>query len=65
MKKKQCVNLSAKNIIFEQDDLTKKVILFNPNKMTVDLSVREDGKNSLIETFPFAHLPKAIKKLVK
>jgi len=65
MKKKPCVNLSAKNIVFDQDDLMKKVILFDPNKMTVNLSVREDGKNNIIETLPYAHLPKAIKKLVK
>jgi len=65
MKKKPCINLSAKNIIFEQDDLIKKVILFDPNKMIVNLSVREDRKNSIIETLPFAHLPKVIKKLVK
>jgi len=65
LKKKACINLSEKNIFFEQEGVKKKVILFDPNKMSVELSVREEGKQRVVQILPFAHLPKSIKKLIK
>ena len=64
-KKKQLVNLKAKNIEFTMDKVLYKLESFNPNTMTLSLLRLEEGEKTYIHDFPFAHLPKEIKKVIK
>ncbi|MDF1882150.1 hypothetical protein JHD50_13535 [Sulfurimonas sp. MAG313] len=64
--KKKVINLSEQNISFEENERHIKLISFNPNTMDLDVSISEVGeKNKKVIKFPFAHLPKDLKKLVK
>jgi len=65
-KKKKSVELSDKNINFEMDKQSIKIIRFHPTSMEVDVIVNNNGKLKMgMQTLPFAHLPKNIKKLIK
>ena len=65
-KKKPVIDLSAQTLTFELDELTAKLIAFNPNTMTLQINFYEDGnKVKTDNSFPFAHLPKSLKKTVK
>jgi len=64
-KKKQLIDLKAQNIEFKLDKVLYKLESFNPNFMTLSLLRLEDGEKTYIRDFPFAHLPKEIKKIVK
>jgi len=63
--KKKTLELSSEKITFEIEKLSYKVIRFYPTKMTLDVNVFEDGKKLGVQNIPFAHLPKATKKLIK
>ena len=60
-KKKPTLNLSSKNLIFEERERHFKIITFNQEKMTVSCIVTVDGRKEPYE-LPFAHLPKVLKK---
>ncbi len=64
-KEKKSIDLSALNISFVVQKSTFKVLRFHPVKMTVDVMVYENGTKEEIKMFPFAHLPKEIKKIIK
>jgi hypothetical protein len=64
-KEKKSIDLSALNISFVVQKSTFKVLRFHPAKMTVDVMVYENGTKEEIKMFPFAHLPKEIKKIIK
>ncbi|MEA1955511.1 MAG: hypothetical protein U9N02_03350 [Campylobacterota bacterium] len=65
-KKKKTIELSQKNITYEIDKQSYKIIRFMPLSMTVDIMVSNDGiLEKGIQNIPFAHLPKSIKKIVK
>lgn len=63
-KKKKTVDLSAKDIAYEIEEGTVKVIRFNPNLMTVDINIYAENENVRSATIPFAQLPKPIKQLI-
>ena len=63
-KKKKICDLRAQNIAYTQDNVSYKVIRFNPSYMTVHVIKYEDNEKREIE-MPFAHLPKEIKKIIK
>jgi len=66
IKKKKNEDLSDKNITFTLDKTTYKALRFYQAKMTVDAIVLEgeDNRKGIIN-FPFAHIPKATKKIIK
>ena len=64
-KKKKICDLSKENIEYTQENTHYKVLRFNPEYMTLHVVKFEDtGKKEIID-MPFAHLPKAIKKIIK
>ena len=64
--KKKVINLSEQNITFVEKERHFKIISFNPNTMDLDVSITEEGESKKkLMKFPFAHLPKELKKLIK
>jgi len=64
-KKKKICDMSKQNIEYTQDNIRYKVLRFNPEYMTVHVVKFEDDDKKEIVDMPFAHLPKAIKKIIK
>ena len=64
-KDKKSVELSEKKIAFEIKKVSYKVIRFYPSQMVVDVMVVDDGVKLGMQTLPFAHMPKEIKKIIK
>lgn len=64
-KKKEIIDFRNKNITFTQDGVEYKVLFLKKANMTVEISSIEKEKEIQVKTLPFAHLPKAIKSLVK
>lgn len=64
-KDKKSVELSEKKIAFEIKKVSYKVIRFYPSQMVVDVMVVDDGVKLGMQTLPFAHMPKDIKKIIK
>ncbi len=66
MAKKKSIELSQNNITFNMNKQSYKVIRFHPSSMNVDVMIYNDGiiKKGL-NTLPFAHIPKEIKKIIK
>ena len=65
IKKKFNEDLRAKNIEFEMINQKYKAIRFYQSKMTLDVMLIDDVEKRGIINIPFAHLPKAIKKILK
>jgi len=65
IKKKVNEDLRAKNITFERENIAYKVLKFYASKMTVDVMVLNDPNEKGVKNIPFAHIPKATKKLIK
>ncbi len=65
-KKKKSIELSEKNIEFTIEKISYKVIRFYPSAMTLDVMVsNENGVKIGVQTIPFAHATKDVKKLIK
>ncbi len=65
-KKKAVIDLSTQELTFDLDELTAKLIAFNPNTMTLQVNFYENGKKIKSDnSFPFAHLPKPLKRQLK
>jgi hypothetical protein len=65
-KRKAVIDLSAKGVSFPLDDREAKLVSFNQNSMTLVIDIYENGvKTGSDRDFPFAHLPKSVKKLLK
>ena len=64
-KKKKSIDLAEQEIFFELKQEHYKVMRFHPSNMTVDVTRYIDGKKSGQSNIPFAHLPKAIKQIIK
>ena len=64
-KKKKSIDFSDKEIYFELEQERYKVIRFHPSNMTVDTIRYIADKKSGQINLPFAHLPKAIKQIIK
>ena len=65
IKAKKTVELKDKNITFEIEKISYKVIRFYPTRMTLDVIVYENGERQGMQNIPFAHLPKNAKKIIK
>ena len=65
MAKKKTVNLSDKEIVFQDKDSTIKVISLNLNSMEVEVSISIEGEKKRVTKMPLGHLPKDIKKMVR
>lgn len=65
IKKKFNEDLRSKNIEFEMLNQKYKAIRFYQSKMTLDVTLLDDVQKQGIINIPFAHLPKATKKLLK
>lgn len=65
IKKKINEDLRAKNIEFMIETVKYKALYFYQLKMTVDVMVLNDNNEKGIKNIPFAHLPKATKKIIK
>ena len=63
-KKKSILDLRAKNIKFDLERLNYHVQNYNPNTMTLDVLIFENGIQQGVQNLPFAHLPKEIKKII-
>ena len=65
-KKKKSVELSSKNINFDIEKISYKVIRFYPSAMTIDVIVLDENNQKIgMQNIPFAHIPKEIKKIIK
>ncbi|MDX1294617.1 MAG: hypothetical protein R3302_00015 [Sulfurimonadaceae bacterium] len=65
-KRKAIVDLRNKEITFPIDERKAKVITYNPNTMTLVVDLFTNGtKTGSDRDFPFAHLPKSVKRLLK
>lgn len=61
-KKRAFMNLQGRGITYVEDDKLYTLVNFNRETMTLEVHIKdgEDEKTDLI--YPFAHLPKKIKK---
>ena len=64
IKKKVNEDYKSKNIIFDIEGTKYQLIRFYQAKMTIDV-IEVDSKDKSIRNMPFAHMPKATKKLIK
>lgn len=64
-KDKKSIELSEKKIVFDIKKVSYRVIRFYPSQMIVDVMVIDDGVKLGMQTLPFAHMPKEIKKIIK
>ncbi len=65
MAKKPIIDLKSKNISYEDNNRTIKLLLFKKSNMTIDIAIYENGMFIENSTMVFAHLPKNIKSLIK
>lgn len=65
MAKKPLIDLKSKDISYEQNNQTIKLLLFKKSNMTIEIAIFEAGKFIKNSTIVFAHLPKNIKSLIK
>ena len=65
IKRKINEDLRGKNIEFEMLNEKYKAIRFYQSKMTLDVMLVNDPEKKGIINIPFAHIPKATKKLLK
>jgi len=64
IKRKENIDLRAKNITFKIENDEYKAIKFYHSKMTIDVICLNCDDNK-IKNMPFAHIPKDIKKMIK
>jgi hypothetical protein len=64
MSKKKIIPLQDKNITFKRDNVVFLLSSFSPASMTCELIAVENGLKSTLKAYPFAHLPKEIKKII-
>ncbi|MGB6329450.1 MAG: malate dehydrogenase [Halarcobacter sp.] len=65
MLKKQFIDLKSKNISYEQNNQTIKLLSFKKSNMSLEVSIFENGEYIKNSTIVFAHLPKSIKARIK
>jgi len=64
-KKKPIIDLKSNNLQCMQGSVVYQLMNFNQSNMTLRLLALENNSQKEIKNFPFAHLPKEIKKLIK
>ncbi len=65
MAKKKVIDLSSKKLSFKQKDHYYHLINYNPNSMTLRCIIEDAHQQKKEIDFPFAHLPKDLKKIIK
>lgn len=65
MAKKPLIDLKSKNISYEHNNQTIKLLSFKKSNMSLEISIFENGEYIKNSTIVFAHLPKNIKSLIK
>ncbi|MDH5464952.1 MAG: hypothetical protein OEW60_04935 [Thiovulaceae bacterium] len=65
MAKKKVIDLHAQKLSFTQKDQTYTLISFNTSSMTLRCILEDAQKQKKEIDFPFAHLPKELKKMIK
>lgn len=63
-KKKENIDLRAKNITFLVQNEEYQAVRFYHSEMTLDIISLSDAHQG-IRNIPFAHIPKEIKKIIK
>lgn len=61
-KKRPSESFAHDDITFEFDGMRCRLLLLNPNDMTVTIQPVESGTT---KTIPFAHLPKQVKQTIR
>lgn len=56
------VQLRARNITYEEGDRHFTLLSMNRDTMEIEVEVKEGNETKILTDFPFAHLPKKIKK---
>jgi hypothetical protein len=64
-KKKKNIDLRDKNLEFSENGVTYKLLRFKAENMTLDVIRYENGIKIDEYNIPFAHIPKAMKKVIK
>lgn len=65
MAKKPIIDLKSKNITFDLNNQTIKLLSFKKSNMSLEIAIFENGEFIKNSTIVFAHLPKNIKSLIK
>ncbi len=65
MAKKPIIDLKSKNITYEQNNQTIKLLSFKKSNMTLDIAIYEKGEFIKNSNIVFAHLPKSVKSIIK
>ena len=65
MAKKPLIDLKPKNITYEQNNQTIKLLSFKKSNMSLEVAIFENGEYIKNSTIVFAHLPKSIKSMIK
>lgn len=61
-KRNAIVQLRPRNISYEEGERTITLLSMNRDNMDLEVEIQEGGEIRLLSDFPFAHLPKKIKK---
>lgn len=62
--KKNTIDLSKKNLFFEERSQTIKILSFKTQTMCLDIAIYEKEKFIKNSTMVFAHLPKKLKAVL-
>jgi hypothetical protein len=64
-KKKKIIDLKSKNLSFCENGIEYRLLRFKAENMTLDV-IRYENEQEIDEfNIPFAHIPKALKKIIK
>ncbi|PHM18663.1 MAG: hypothetical protein CJD30_01750 [Sulfuricurvum sp. PD_MW2] len=62
LKRNAIIQLAPRKISYEEGGRTITLISMKRESMDLEVEVKEGGETKIISDFPFAHLPKKIKK---
>ena len=61
-KRNAIIQLAPRKISYEEGGRTITLISMKRESMDLEVEIKEGGETKIISDFPFAHLPKKIKK---
>ncbi|MCI4406054.1 MAG: hypothetical protein JHC35_02060 [Sulfuricurvum sp.] len=61
-KRNAVVQLRPRNISYEESGRTITLLSMNRDNMDLEVEIKEGNETKILADFPFAHLPKKIKK---
>lgn len=56
------IQLRPRNISYDEGGRTITLLSMNRENMDLEVEIKEGGESKILTNFPFAHLPKKIKK---